>query len=259
MLAKSFYSKMQNKFMNSQPLVCICIPCYNEAKRLPISHFKALAAQRPDCSFLFVNDGSKDNTLALLNELAAGASNLSVLNLKQNVGKAEAVRQGMLHAYATFHPDYIGFWDADLATPREEISKFVAVIHENSFDAVTGLRLMRLGARVKRSSMRHYLGRIFATVAAHILGVHVYDTQCGAKLYRATLVTELFSEKFITRWFFDVEILARYIKLFGVALAEQKIYEYPVYQWEDVGSSRLKLKDFITVPLELLKIKRKYF
>jgi hypothetical protein len=128
----------------------------------------------------------------------------------------------------------------------------------HDFDVVTGLRLMRLGARVRRSIKRHYLGRVFATVASNILRLPVYDTQCGAKLFKATIVPALFEEKFITRWLFDVEILARYLCHFGYKKATEDIYEYPLYQWMDVGQTRLKKSDFFKAPIELLKIKSKY-
>jgi len=115
-----------------------------------------------------------------------------------------------------------------------------------------------LGAQVKRKNSRHYLGRIFATVASKILKLPVYDTQCGAKLYKKNIVLQLFEEQFITKWLFDVELLARYINLFGRGNAIEKIYEFPVFRWEDVGASRLKIIDFIKAPLELWKINKKY-
>ncbi len=236
----------------------ICVPCYNESQRLNKAAFLSFVEEYPDIAFLFVNDGSKDNTLDVLNELASQHQNLYVLNLEQNGGKAEAVRQGMLYACQAFQSEYIGFWDADLATPLNEIPNFISTIQSLNLDAVTGLRLMRLGAQVKRKNTRHILGRLFASVASRILRIHVYDTQCGAKLYKAKLVPDLFNEKFTTRWIFDVELLARYVQRNGRETAETRIYEYPVFTWEDVQGSQVKSKDFIKAPMELWKIKRRY-
>ena len=227
----------------------IIVPCYNESQRLPREAFVRFAAEHPDVEFLFANDGSIDSTLAVLEGLCA--------DLQPNGGKAEAVRRAMLEGVATYSPDYIGFWDADLATPLNEIPPFVEWMGKG-YDMVTGLRLMRLGAKVRRKASRHYLGRVFATCASLVLRLPVYDTQCGAKLYRAEVVPTLFGEKFITRWLFDVELLARYCRQYGNDKARTKIYEYPLYQWIDVAGSRLKGRDFLKAPLELLRIWRKY-
>jgi glycosyltransferase involved in cell wall biosynthesis len=212
----------------------------------------------PAVRFLFVNDGSTDQTLKVLTDLAARHENLQVLNLEQNSGKAEAVRQGVLYACNAFTPDYVGFWDADLATPLEELPQFIKILAEQDFDAVTGLRLVRLGAKVKRKALRHHLGRVFATAASQVLRLSVYDTQCGAKLYKAKLAACLFGEKFISRWLFDVEILARYVQRYGVCEVKKRIYEYPLFAWEDKSGSQVKVKDFVKAPLELWKIKRRY-
>jgi len=236
----------------------IVIPCYNEEKRLDQQVFVSFVKKHPSITFLFVNDGSKDNTLEILTQLTNNQENLLLLNLEKNGGKAEAVRRGMLYAAENYDCDFIGFWDADLATPLEEIVHFVRMILRYDFDAITGLRLMRLGAKVKRKNSRHFLGRIFATTASTVLKLPVYDTQCGAKLYKKQIVEPLFKEHFTTKWLFDVEILARYVKLFGHESAIKKIYEYPVYQWEDIGGSQLKAKDFFKAPIELWKIKKRY-
>jgi len=244
--------------MQNNIYISIIVPCYNESKRLNKEAFLSYVNENSNVVFLFINDGSKDNTLSVLNEFAVEHKNLLVLNLEINCGKAEAVRRGMIYAYHTFHPHYIGFWDADLATPLCELQNFIKIIQEHHFNMVTGLRLARMGAKVKRKNLRHFLGRIFATFASCTLRLSVYDTQCGAKLYKTELIPDLFQEKFTTHWLFDVEILARYITLFGRESAIKKIYEYPLLQWEDIGGSQLKTKDFIKAPFELWKIKRKY-
>jgi glycosyltransferase involved in cell wall biosynthesis len=236
----------------------IVIPCYNEANRLNSQSFIDFVSEHSAIHFLFVNDGSKDNTLEILTQLTQHQNNLHFLNLEKNGGKAEAVRQGMLYAAENYDCDYIGFWDADLATPLFEILHFVEIMLKYDYEIITGLRLARLGAKVKRKNTRHYMGRIFATTASNILHLPVYDTQCGAKLYKKQIVEPLFNDSFTTKWLFDVEILARYIKLFGREKATEKIYEYPVYQWEDIGGSQLKAKDFLKAPVELWKIKKRY-
>ncbi len=235
----------------------VVVPCYNESRRLRQNDFLQYVEQDEDVAFLFANDGSRDNTLDVLQTLTAKHERLLLLDIQPNGGKAEAVRKGVLYAAEHYAPQYIAFWDADLATPLDEISPMVAWA-DKGYDAVMGLRLMRLGAQVHRKTMRHYLGRCFATVASMMLKLPVYDTQCGAKLFRADVVRALFNEPFITRWLFDVEILARYTQHYGAERAVNKIYEYPLFQWQDVDGSQLKSRDFVKAPVELLKIRRKY-
>lgn len=235
----------------------VVVPCYNESKRLPQDAFLDYVERHGDVAFLFANDGSRDNTLEVLQSLTARHERLLLLDIQPNGGKAEAVRKGMLYAAEHYKPEYIAFWDADLATPLDEIKPMVEWA-DKGYDAIMGLRLMRLGAKVKRKPMRHYLGRCFATVASLMLDLPVYDTQCGAKLFRTEVVEAIFPEQFITRWLFDVELLARYKKVYGKERAIAKIYEFPLFQWQDIDGSQLKSRDFFKAPVELMKIKRKY-
>ncbi|MBN1364320.1 MAG: glycosyltransferase family 2 protein [Syntrophaceae bacterium] len=236
----------------------IIIPCYNEEKRLPINAFLNYVKSNKNVRFLFVNDGSKDNTADVLKYLRNQNECFLTLDLQKNSGKSEAVRQGMLYAVKNLDFDYIGFWDADLSTPLNEIEPFIDCFQKNNYQIVMGCRLMRLGASVKRKKIRHYLGRFFATAASIVLNLPVYDTQCGAKLYKANIVSLLFDNPFISRWLFDVELLARYIKIFGLEDAIRNIYEYPLSSWQDIAGSSIKIKDFLKAPIELWKIKRKY-
>ena len=235
----------------------VVVPCYNESKRLRQDDFIEYVERNDDVAFLFANDGSKDNTLEVLQSLASKNERLLLLDIQPNGGKAEAVRKGMLYAAEHYNPEYIAFWDADLATPLNEILPMVDWA-DKGYDVVMGLRLMRLGAKVKRKTMRHYLGRCFATVASMMLKLPVYDTQCGAKLFKREVVESIFTEQFITRWLFDVELLARYKQKYGADQARQKIYEFPLFQWEDVDGSQLKSRDFFKAPVELMKIRKRY-
>ena len=106
----------------------------------------------------------------------------------------------------------MGYWDADLATPLSTIPEFIGKFQSNrALVAVCGSKILRLGASIHRSVFRHYFGRVFATVACNILNILVYDTQCGAKLFRTEHAELIFSEHFISRWFIDVELFARSI------------------------------------------------
>jgi glycosyltransferase involved in cell wall biosynthesis len=218
-------------------------------------------AEFPDGVLIFVDDGSSDNTPELLNQIRTGReSRVVVLTMAANSGKAEAVRRGMQYAFDRQF-QYAGFWDADLATPLSEISQFVALLDERpELDMVFGARVKLLGRRVERRASRHYIGRAFATVVSFILKLPIYDTQCGAKLFRTTpQVRALFQKPFLSRWIFDVEMIARYaIEMGTPEEASRRIYEFPLHAWADIRGSKLKSFDFVKASLDLLRIYRTY-
>jgi dolichyl-phosphate beta-glucosyltransferase len=227
----------------------IVIPCYNEAPRLPVHQFKAFACARHLVRFLFIDDGSTDATWSVLEGLCQeDPQRFAARRLPANVGKAEAVRQGVLHAFEA-GPDYVGYWDADLATPLEVIPAFCELLDARpDLEMVFGAWVCLLGRAIERKALRHYLGRVFATAASLALGLDVYDTQCGAKLFRATpAVRSLFEEPFATRWLVDVELLTRLIqtrRCTPLPQAEAVVYEWPLPEWRDVAGSKVKPWDF---------------
>lgn len=238
----------------------IVIPCYNEEKRLPQEDFKSFFTTHPDVDFLFANDGSRDNTLQMLQKLTEGYPNAHIFDGGENQGKANVVRAACRHAAENFRYDYIGFFDADLATPLEEIDHFVQVIEskEKPLLMIAGSRVQRLGSNIRRKPLRHYCGRMFATAVSRLLCLPVYDTQCGAKLLQKEAADVVYAAPFMSRWFFDVEIFARIILHYGYAPAVDGCFEYPLDTWIEKGDTRLKTKDFLRTPLELLKLHRKY-
>ena len=220
----------------------VVVPCYNEAERLDGAAFVAYVDAHPDMSLIFVDDGSKDATASVLAQLAAqrpGA--IHVLSLQRNSGKAEAVRQGMLQALAA-SAEIVGYLDADLSTPTSEMPRLLAAIERPGVQVAIGARVALLGTDIHRSPVRHYLGRVFASGASMILHARIYDTQCGAKLFRATpAVSAALAEPFLSRWAFDVEFLGRL--MIGTPavppLPLAAIVEVPLTVWHDVKGSKL--------------------
>ena len=243
--------------------VTIVIPCYNEAARLQVPRFQAFTCARHLLRFLFVNDGSTDGTGKVLAALQAfDPQRFTRCDLPKNVGKAEAVRQGVLRALAG-GAEYVGYWDADLATPLEAIPVFCDLLEGRpDLLMVFGARVQLLGRAIERRALRHYLGRVFATAASLVLGIAIYDTQCGAKLFRTPPeIQALFHQPFVTRWLFDVEILARWMHArrgTDRPPIEDIVYEFPLHQWRDVAGSKVKPGDFVKAFLGLALIYWQY-
>lgn len=230
--------------------IVLVIPCFNEAKRLRIKEFIPTDTTK----FLFVNDGSSDKTYDLLKTMER--SNLQLLNLEKNVGKAEAVRKGMIEALERYpDADWIGFWDADLATPLNQAEFMLAYlgINERDYNAIFGSRVMRLGAFIHRSFLRHVLGRFFVTYSSFVLGSHAYDSQCGAKLFRKEIVKEVFLKPFISKWFFDMEVIQR------LSERNYSVLECPLQVWHDVSGSKIHpIADGLKAFFEVIKIRKTY-
>ena len=237
----------------------IVVPCFNEAERLRPDGFDPLL-RLTGVSILFVNDGSTDGTLARLEAFRAEhPETVQVLDLKVNSGKGEAVRRGMLHALDA-GADITGYLDADLATPAQEFARLLQVLNQSSLDLriLIGARVRLLGRDIQRSPSRHILGRVFATVASTILGVPVYDTQCGAKLFRRNPTLEsALSRPFSSRWVFDVELIGRLV--LGCPSPGESItptiMEEPLLVWRDIKGSKLGVTAMVRAAFDLLRIK----
>lgn len=241
----------------------IIVPCYNEAARFPADAFRKFAAVSTWVRFVFVNDGSTDDTSRLLRRLSATSpQRFELIDQNRNRGKAEAVRTGMRHAIAR-GARYVGYWDADLATPLSEIPRFIEALEAHPDREICfGARVQLLGRNIQRRRHRHYIGRVFATVASFALRLPVYDTQCGAKVFRMSPdLSELFAQPFLGRWSFDIELIARLTRLRAERTGRRPIdviYELPLDEWRDVDGSKVRPVDFVRAVTEILRIRRAY-
>ncbi|EQC51054.1 glycosyltransferase [Bacteriovorax sp. DB6_IX] len=236
--------------------ICLVIPCYNEGQRLSIKAFIEFIEKRDHYYLLFVNDASTDNTLEILRSI--NHQRVQFLDINENVGKAEAIRRGVSHIPQHFDCSLYGYFDADMATPLSEIDSMLRKMNEGDYGLVFGSRLLRIGGNIKRSSIRHYIGRFFATLASLLLGLPIYDTQCGAKIFKKDLVPVLFEKEFSTKWMFDVEIFYRLKDYFGIKEFYKQVYEMPLSKWTDIEQSKIKWIDFLMVPRDFLKIYFRY-
>lgn len=234
--------------------VSFVVPCYNEEKRLDEARFEELAR---GAHLIFVDDGSKDGTRSVLDAFAKRmGDHVEVIALEKNCGKAEAVRRGMLVA-AERGDRIVGFADADLATPPDEILRVGKTIDEKKVQVVLGARVALIGKRIERNPARHYLGRVFATVATKVIRAPFYDTQCGAKAFLNTpSFRAALSEPFLTRWIFDLEIIGRLLvgSDAAPAIPLSAFFELPLEEWVDVRGSKIGLDMAARVWVDLGRI-----
>lgn len=235
--------------------VGVVIPCYNEAERLDVHEVRRLATSLPaGSSVLLVDDGSTDATGAVLAAIAESTPSVSVLTQPHNQGKAEAVRLGMLAMLDAGH-SVVGFADADFATPVGELIRLASLCEKGTDIAVLGSRVAILGHDIQRTAFRHYTGRVFGTIGSIVLRFPVYDTQCGAKFFRAEPeVHHSLSEPFASRWSFDVELLGR------LATPENgmvsRLREIPLEQWHHIGGSKLTIVSSLRATADLWAVRR---
>ncbi len=262
----------RSAFSSNRRFQCVVVvPCYNECSRLNSKAFVDFARLHPKISFVFVNDGSQDETATLLDACVESVkSDTTVLHLPVNVGKAEAVRQGVQSVLQRMEKSiaisesglFIGYWDADLATPLADIPVFCELLADRpTLEMVMGARVKLLGRHIHRRILRHYLGRCFATAVSCCLAIPIYDTQCGAKIFRVTEQTPgIFATPFHSRWIFDVEILARMLSRPPAGTPWQSvIYEHPLMAWEDMDGSKLRIRDFAYSAYDLAHIAMRFW
>jgi dolichyl-phosphate beta-glucosyltransferase len=232
----------------------IIIPCFNEEKRLDkpaISHF---AQTHQDIQIIFVDDGSSDSTSRIVEDIICECGNIELVRLEKNVGKGEAVRQGLIHAAKTQTFTFIGYLDADLSTSFDEFYNMYTCASAENADFIFGSRIKKLGSIIQRSHLRHLVGRVLVTILDKRFQLGYYDTQCGAKIFKSYLLRDVLNTPFYTRWFFDIELFLRLRTL------DRKYtgIEYPLKKWENKKGSKLGLASIAGISKEIFTLLRKY-
>jgi glycosyltransferase involved in cell wall biosynthesis len=233
----------------------VVIPCYNEELRLRREGFSELLRDGR-VRLLFVDDGSTDGTGAMLEALCRDLRFAGVLHLERNQGKAEAVRRGLLQALES-QAAFVGYLDADLATPPAEMLRVVGALHQSEAAVALACRLQLPGANIQRSARRRFLGRVFSLAASLVLRARFRDTQCGAKAFRATPALQAaLREPFHARWAFDVELMGRLLtgSLDAARLERGDFLEVPLWSWREVPGSKLRAADMPMLGVELVRI-----
>jgi glycosyltransferase involved in cell wall biosynthesis len=213
----------------AQPYVSIIIPAYNEAERIPstlIDIDKRLSGVDYSYEILVVNDGSIDGTASAVRNMAKMVRNLKLIDLKYNVGKGGAVKQGMLLATGNVRL----FMDADNSTTVDQFEKMIPLF-KDGYGVVIGSRAIK-GAKLDPPEplYRQFIGKALNLLVQLFLLPGIWDTQCGFKAYTGEAAEKIFMLSKTPGWGFDVETLALAIRL------GYRVKEVPVRWVNDVRS-----------------------
>ena len=192
--------------MTQFPKYSIVIPAYNESARI-LSALQAVVAciraRSWTAEVVVVNDGSTDDTAAIVRTFAAQAPEIRLIENPGNCGKGYSVRTGMLQALG----EVVLFTDSDLSAPIEEAERLFAAI-ANGADIAIGSRWLESSRQTHRQPLyRQILGRCFNAVTRFVMGLQFADTQCGFKAFTREAAQTVFQLQTIMRWGFDPEIL----------------------------------------------------
>lgn len=234
----------------------IIIPCYNEEKRLSQEAFISFITENEDYHLCFVNDGSTDKTLEVLYEMKEQAPNaISIVDVKKNSGKATAVRAGARFLFNKSYISNIGFMDADLSTDFRDFKDLVQTLKRENKMVVFGSRnALGSGGTIERNGMRNVFSKFIKYFILLILGLPIRDTQCGAKVFKRSIVPLVYGEAFLSKWLFDVEIFLRLKKHLGKENTMKHIFEQPLMRWIHVDDSKLGMRDALEIPGRLTQI-----
>lgn len=231
------------------PRYSIVVPAYNEAERLTSSLQRILTyieESKWSAEIIIVNDGSRDETAAMVKEFAERSPIVRLIENPGNRGKGYSVRNGMLSASGQF----LLFTDADLSSPIEEAPKLLAAIENGQADVAIGSRYLQSELQTRKQPIhRRMLGRAFNLALRAILGLSYVDTQCGFKAFSRNAVNTIFPNMKIERWGFDPEILFL-AKRYGL-----RVVEVPVSWAHDHRSKINPIRDGTRMFGELMRVR----
>ena len=211
----------------------VVIPAYNEQLRLPptlIDTIDYLDSLGTGYEILVVDDGSRDETAAVVKKFEKIRPQIRLITLPKNAGKGNAVRTGVLNARG----EIVLFADADGSTPIQELDRLKDAI-DNGADLAFGSRAAASSeTKVKALWHRRLMGRTFNWFVSTVILPDIEDSQCGFKMFRSGAAQYIFSRQTADGFNFDVELL------FIARKAGYKIKEVPV-NWTNVPGSKVNL------------------
>lgn len=232
----------------AHPKLSIVIPAFNEGMRIEDALervMSCIAERRWDAEVLVVDDGSQDDTAAIVQRWMRDNPRLHLIQNPGNRGKGYSVRNGLLQAAG----DIVMFTDADLSAPMEEAERLIFALEQGADVAIGSRWLDKTRQTIHQPLYRQFFGRCFNWITRTVMGLPFKDTQCGFKAFKRPVAQMIFRLQTIERWGFDPEILfiARKLKYI--------IREVPVTWGHDERSRMSYLKDGIKMLEDMAKIR----
>ena len=239
-------------------MIGLVIPIYNEEARLDFDYFKEIS-DLSGIFILFVNDGSTDRSEELIECFVESITNCAYISLRQNQGKAEALRYGFNELSAKTNIKYMGFLDSDAAFSIDDINIITKLInsgHSNSQASNIwwwSSRKKNSNNQIDRRLSRHLIGRLLSKIIQIGFDPLPYDTQSGFKLFQVTPeFISILEFPMRTKWFIDIELLMRLKKICGITL---EIKEFELSKWDDISGSKISFKSIFLIIRELTIVK----
>lgn len=232
--------------------VSIIFPLYNEEERLKtlfLEITKQKIFYKKNVEFIFVNDGSNDQSLGLIKKFKKkNKFKIKLISYKNNKGKGYAIKKGVVAS----RKKWILTMDIDLSVNFKQLKtwKDKKYLDKNIF-VYFGSRLLK-NSKVSSKKYRAFTGKLFNIILSYIFNrnkLGIKDTQCGFKLYESKIAKKIFNETRENGYIQDVEIL--------LLLVKKKILvkELPVVWSHKSGSKVNILSDSITMFFDLIKLK----
>ena len=229
--------------------VSVVIPCYNEAPRLERWRELITANAFLDWEWIFVNDGSRDNSREVLATMAWDLEpyGMRIVDLPRNCGKGAAVRAGFMAASRPC----VGYVDADLAASPLVFQLYLDDAVRQGRTLLVGIRLLTADRLVQRTLFRHILGRLYQTLFSCFLGSTIYDSQCGFKLLATAKARALAADMRCDGFAFDAELL-----LLAQQRHDMHLREVPI-AWSERGGSSVRPWSAFRMLVDLWLIRRR--
>jgi glycosyltransferase involved in cell wall biosynthesis len=225
--------------MENAPEISLFLPVLDEEENLPLMHQKiaaALDALGKSAEVIYVDDGSTDNSLKVLKEIAAGDDRVRVISLRRNYGQTAAMAAGIDAARG----EILIPMDADLQNDPADIARLLEKL-DKGYDVVSGWRKNRQDKMITRKIPSQIANKIISWIG----GVPLHDYGCSLKAYRREVLQDvkLYGE------------MHRFIPIYA-SWAGARVTEIPVeHHARTMGKSKYGLSRTVKVVFDLITIK----
>jgi len=233
--------------MEEEIYLSVVLPAYNERDKIEktLNVICEYLNDKYKYEIVVVDDGSKDETSSIVEEIAKRNSSIKLLKNDINQGKGYSLKKGILASSGK----YIIFTDCDLSTPFEYVDKILLFL-EKDYDIVIGSRKLKDSLiEIHQPFWREFMGSVYYFFAHLLIIKDICDFNCGFKGYKREVAHHLYGLSGLKRWGFDVEII------FLARKFNYKMKEVPVL-WRNANTTKVNpLLDAIRSFIELIQIR----